>query len=109
MFEKPHYHLFDECRLLVELSDQVELIANLKAVSLARQLIQVCPLGSSGIEAIVDRVPSFNTVLIENGPNLLKQQSLIPFCNYTFQQLAMLPDIETISRLIEIPVAYTDS
>ncbi|MDJ0707619.1 MAG: hypothetical protein QNJ46_30450 [Leptolyngbyaceae cyanobacterium MO_188.B28] len=58
MFEKPHYRLVDECRLLVELSDQVELIANLKSVSLAKQLIQACPLGSSGIEAIVDLVTS---------------------------------------------------
>ena len=108
IYEKPRYRPVGECRLLVELSDQVELVANLKAIALARQLIQVCPLGPSGIEAIVDLVPSFNTVLIEYEPTLLTQQGLISVCNYTFQQLAMQPNIEVISRLIEIPVAYND-
>ena len=108
MFEKPRHRPVSECSLLVELSDQVELVANLKAISLARQLIQACPLGSSGIEAIVDLVTSFNTMLIEYKPNLLMQQDLMTFCNDTFQQLAMQPDIEGISRLIEIPVADND-
>ena len=74
MLEKPRYCPVGELRLLVELSDQVELVANLKAISLVRQLLPVCPLGPSGIEAIVDLVPSFNTVLIEYEPNLLMQQ-----------------------------------
>lgn len=108
VYENPRYRPFGECRLLVELSDQVNLTANLMAITLARQLIQTCPLGPSGIEAIVDLVPSFNTVLIEYEPALLTQQGLIATCNYAFQQLAMQSDIEISSRLIEVPVAYND-
>ncbi|MCG8365050.1 MAG: carboxyltransferase domain-containing protein [Pseudanabaenales cyanobacterium] len=108
VYEKPRYRPVGECRLLVELSDQVELVANLKAITLAKQLMQVCPLGPSGIEAIVDLIPSFNTVLIEYEPTLLTQQGLIGVCNYAFRQLATQSDIEVISRLIEIPVTYND-
>ena len=108
IYEKPRYRPVGEYRLLVELSDQVELDANLKAIALAKQLMQADPLGPSGIEAIVDLVPSFNTVLIEYEPTLLTQQGLMAICNYTFRQLATQPDIEVISRLIEIPVTYND-
>jgi KipI family sensor histidine kinase inhibitor len=108
IYETPRYRTAGECQLLVELSDQVDLITNLKAIALARTLMESSPLGPTGMGAIVDVVPSFTTILIQYRPNLLTQQGLIRWCDYTLQQLANQPDIEMSSRLIEIPVVYND-
>lgn len=106
IFKKPRYRLAGERHLLIELSNEINLGINFRAITLAHQLLQ-SEIGRAGIRAVLDVVPSFTTVLIQYDPQIITLQGLIRYCDYCLQQQE-LTELELPSRLIEIPVAYND-
>lgn len=108
LYEKPRYRLAGERHLLIDLGDEVNLETNFKAIALAQRISQSAEMGRRGIRAILDVVPSFTSVLIQYDPQLLALQGLIRFCDYWLEELKSAQDLELMSRVIEIPVAYND-
>lgn len=108
LYENPRYRLAGERHLLLELGDEVNLLTNFKAIALAKRLLHSSEVGSHGIRAILDAVPSFTTVLIQYDPQVISAQGVIRCCNYWLQELGDPRDLELMSRLIEIPVVYDD-
>jgi KipI family sensor histidine kinase inhibitor len=108
LYEKPRYRLAGERHLLIDLADEVSLETNFKAIALSQRISQSLELGRRGIRAILDVVPSFTSVLIQYDPQILGLQGLIRSCDYWLDELKSSHEIELMSRLIEIPVAYAD-
>ncbi len=108
IYREPRYRLAGEQHLLMELGDEVSLVNNLKAIALAKKIINSSELGLKGIKAITDVIPSFTTVLIQYDPRFIVLDGLIEYCNYCWQQLDNIEELTFSSRLIEIAVAYND-
>jgi urea carboxylase len=108
IYKRPRYRLAGEQHLLVELGDEINLTINCKMIAFAERILHSPELGSQGIHAILDVVPSFTTVLIQYDPHVITLQGLIRFCDCCLQQLEGSQDLALMSRLIEIPVAYND-
>ena len=108
IYPEPRYRLAGEQHLLMELGDEVSLVNNLKAIALAKKMIDSSEFGLKGIKAITDAIPSFTTVLIQYNPRFVFLDGLIEYCNYCWQQLDNIEEITVPSRLIEIAVNYND-
>lgn len=108
IYEQPRYRIAGEHHLLVDFSDEIHLAINFKAIALAQMILRSPELGPDGMQAVLDVVPSFTSVLIQYDPHLITGQGLIRFCETCLERLTHLQELELTSRLIEIPVAYHD-
>lgn len=94
--------------LLIDFGTQSNLQTNLRAIALARALLQSPTLGPQGIGLIRDAVPSFTSLLVHYDSQRLTLHGIVDVCRARLRELKHPSEVKISSRLIHIPVVYSD-
>jgi urea carboxylase len=102
IYEEPRCLPAGDRYLLVEFGTESSLRLNLRALSLADELVAAKPDG------LVETLPMMVTVLVHYDPTNLPFDRLVDMCLSIARGQDGTGDVQRVSRLIEIPVLYRD-
>lgn len=87
---------------LLELAQHIDLANNMRAIQLARRIMD------AQIEGVIETLPMFVTVLVHYDPLRLSASSLRDEVRQLWSEIAVGTDVVLVSRIIEVPVCYLD-
>lgn len=91
-----------DSNILVDFGLVKSVEVNIKATLLKDRLVE------SGIEGIVEVVPSNSSLMLQYDPKKIESEKLVKIIKDIVGEIESKPDIEINSRIIEIPILFDD-
>lgn len=102
IYEEPHHLLSGDRYLLIEFGNEMNIDLNFKALGLTEEIRK------NKVQGVIETVPSFASILVHYEPAVIDQRKLIAALDEFIAGLKSIENLELPSRLIELPVAYSD-
>jgi urea carboxylase len=102
IYEQPRFLVAGERYYLIELGNEANLLLNIEAIAICRAIRE------SKLEGVIETIPGLVSVLVHYEPALVKRERLRLQLEELIAGMADIEEIETDSRLVEIPVMYDD-